>query len=218
MSATSHASPSRSPGRPTAVDRVEVGAIALQLWSEKGFSRVTWADIASACGISQRTILRHFASKEELAWVAVPRATEVLQESFDAAEADAVAPVVISTAVVRSLAVLHEHRSSGPLWLRLISEEPALRASALTAYQPWVDAIASYLSTRFPGMPAASCRGIAIAYQSTAFEALLNWAESDPASEPADVVSQALSWLNFTTPSTHTAHSYTGDSHDPIRA
>ncbi|KAB1641449.1 TetR/AcrR family transcriptional regulator [Gulosibacter chungangensis] len=208
MPAISHAlrNHARSPGRPTTVDRVEVGAIALQLWSEKGFNRVTWADIASASGISQRTILRHFSSKEELAWVAVPRATEVLKESFDAADSDAAVSAVISAAVVRSLAVLHEHRSSGPLWLRLISEEPALRASAAAAYQPWVDAITEYISTRFTGMPAASCRGIAIAYQSTAFEALLNWAETDPASEPADVVSQALSWLNFTTPSVQPAH------------
>lgn len=190
----------RSPGRPTTVDRVAVGAIALRLWDERGFERVTWGDIAAAAGISQRTILRHFTSKEELAWVAIPHATRVLEESFQTAAPAAPVPEVVSAAVEQSLTVLHEHLSSGPLWLRLISEVPALRASAATAYRPWVDAIAGYISERFPDMPAVACRGIATAYQTTAFEALLDWAETDPAAEPASAVARAVSWLNFTTP------------------
>ncbi len=191
----------RSPGRPTTVDRIAVGATALRLWDEHGFDQVTWADIATATGISQRTILRHFTAKEDLAWVAVADATKVLTDTFESARADAPVSEVVSRAVAHSIVAHQEHSGDGALWLRLVSEEAALRASAAAAYQPWVSTLSSYIATRFPAMPAAACRGIASAYQTTAFEALMTAAETDASpAEQADAVARALSWMNFTAP------------------
>lgn len=185
-------------GRPISVDRMTVAESALSLWQRHGFEKVTWREIASAAGISQRTILRHFSSKEDLAWVAVPYATERLQDSLDAASQQTPTGAALAEAVRESLQALTEHLESGPAWVQLISSEPALRASASIAYQPWIGAIAAFISERHPELPGATARGIAAAYQSTAFDALLEWVDADPAqSDPIPGVLNALRWLSF---------------------
>lgn len=45
--------------------RSTVAETAQRLFQEIGFDRVTTAEVAAACGISQRTLFRHFATKED---------------------------------------------------------------------------------------------------------------------------------------------------------
>lgn len=196
------------------VDRVAVAKSALALWQRDGFEKVTWREIAEAAGVSQRTILRHFSSKEELAWVGIPDATERLQDALDAASAHTPTGLAIAEAVRESLQALTEHLASGPTWVQLISNEPALRASAPVGYRPWIEAIAAFISKRHPGVPDSAARGIAVAYQSTAFEVLLEWVETDPArSDPVPGVADALQWLGFTfTPEPRALPERTGGS------
>lgn len=57
-------------GRPVAMSsenrRKEIFAAAEQLFGEKGFERVTMSEIATAVGMSKKTLYVHFADKREL--------------------------------------------------------------------------------------------------------------------------------------------------------
>jgi AcrR family transcriptional regulator len=46
--------------------RREIQQVATKLFSERGFDDVSIAEIAEASGVSQRTVYRHFATKEEV--------------------------------------------------------------------------------------------------------------------------------------------------------
>lgn len=44
----------------------EVGAVAMELFLDKGFERTTFDDIAAAAGISRRSLFRYFGTKEDI--------------------------------------------------------------------------------------------------------------------------------------------------------
>ena len=75
----------RRPGRPSVLDTRAVSAGALRLWADRGFATTSWNDLAEATGISTRTLLRHFSSRSEIAWIGVAPATERLQSALGAA-------------------------------------------------------------------------------------------------------------------------------------
>lgn len=46
--------------------RLQILDVAMQLFSEKGFSGTTTKEIAAAAGVSEATVFKHFSKKEEL--------------------------------------------------------------------------------------------------------------------------------------------------------
>ncbi|HJZ17361.1 MAG TPA: helix-turn-helix domain-containing protein, partial [Stellaceae bacterium] len=48
--------------------KTKVERAAVELFAANGFDGVSIADIATAAGVSQGALYRHYPSKEELAW------------------------------------------------------------------------------------------------------------------------------------------------------
>lgn len=184
--------PSPGRGRPRKIDLGAVSTAAVALWSKRGFEQVGWAEIAEAGGISTRTLLRHVGAKEDLAWTGVPAATRALRVSLAAAPMDMPTADALREAVTASSAQSSAEAADRVRWLRVISSEPALAASSVTAHQPWIATLEEFIAQRHPRLPAATVRGIAVAYQVTAFEALLAWAQGTMAGTAGSVVATAL--------------------------
>ncbi|MGW0002711.1 TetR/AcrR family transcriptional regulator [Nocardia grenadensis] len=196
---TNDTSPRRR-GRPSVLDTRDVAAGALRLWSDRGYTTTSWSDLAEATGISSRTLLRHFSSRAEIAYLGVGPATSRLREALDNASDHDDPSGVIRAAVVDS--VSHDPRINrvAPDWLRLISAEPELAATAPLAYRPWIDTLADYIAHRLPDAPPAICRALATAYQAAAFAALVEWADSGAHGDCADMVDEMLRWMDIHAP------------------
>lgn len=190
----------RRPGRPSVLNTRAVAGDALRLWSERGYASTGWSELSEATGISTRTLLRHFSSRAEVAWLGVAPATDRLREVLTHATDDEPVAVVVRTAIVESVSRDPRIHELAPDWLRLISSEPELAATAPQVYQPWIDTLAGYFALRLPGAPAAICRALATAYQAATFAALIEWANSGANDDCADAVDRMLRWLDVAVP------------------
>ncbi|MGK8507154.1 TetR/AcrR family transcriptional regulator [Nocardia asiatica] len=199
---TDQISASRGRGRPSVLDTSAVAESALRLWSERGYASTSWSDLARATGISTRTLLRHFSSRSEIAWLGVQPATARLQDALDNAPRSGEPSVVIRSAIVESVSHEPRVRRVAPDWLRLISSEPELAATAPLAYRPWIETLARYIASRLPDAPAAICRALATAYQAAAFAALIEWADAGADGDCADAVDEMLRWMDIHAPVT----------------
>lgn len=110
--------------------------------------------------------------------------------------------LVIRSAIVESVSHEPRVRRVAPDWLRLISSEPELAATAPLAYRPWIETLARYIASRLPDAPAAICRALATAYQAAAFAALIEWADAGAQGDCADAVEEMLRWMDIHAPVT----------------
>ncbi|MFD4432493.1 TetR/AcrR family transcriptional regulator [Nocardia sp. NPDC058497] len=192
----------RRPGRPSVLDARAVSVGALSLWTEHGFATTNWNDLAQATGVSTRTLLRHFSSRAEIAWLGVAPATDRLRAALTGVADDKPPAVVIRTAIVESVSRDPRIHELAPDWLRLISSEPELAAAAPRVYQPWIDTLSDYLARRYPGSPDPICRALATAYQSATLAALIEWAEDGADGDCTDSVDRMLRWMDVHLPAT----------------
>ncbi|MFJ6095705.1 TetR/AcrR family transcriptional regulator [Williamsia muralis] len=182
------------------IDSGAVAEAAFRLWSAKGFTNTSWAELAEATGVSARTLLRHFPTKADIAWVGVAQATVRLRDAL--AETSAASPLAdaIRAGVVSSVSHHPRVQRTNPAWLRLIADEPELIAMAPRAYRPWIEELAAFLGRRVPHAPPAVCRALASTYQAAAFAALTEWADSGARGDSADAVDTMLAWIDVRIP------------------
>jgi AcrR family transcriptional regulator len=190
----------RARGRPSVIDAEAVAGAALRLWSERGYQATGWRDIADRSGVSVRTLLRHFSSKAELAWIGVDASTAQLRRALDAIPETVPLPEAVRTAVVASIAHQAAIRRVGAQWLRLVAGEPELTAGAAAGFRPWIDVLTSYIARRAPHAGAATGHALAVAYQAATFAALLGWSNDGARGDPAAAVDETLRWLDINPP------------------
>lgn len=136
--------------------RVELEALALELFAERGFDATTVDDIAAAAGISRRTFFRYFASKNDVVWGEF----DALLGRMDAwlAGVDGGVPVLdaVAEAVVRfnslPTGAVPGHRRR----MELILHVPALQAHSTLRYAAWRDVVARFVSGRTGEAPGAA--------------------------------------------------------------
>ncbi|SDF33886.1 transcriptional regulator, TetR family [Lentzea fradiae] len=130
--------------------KAEIAAVAKRLFVERGFEATTIDDIAAVVGMSQRSVFRYFATKEE-----------IVLGGYDAVLADLLAELSARPAGEDDLASLRSvlaflvkisdppgHRDVIASALRLVFETPLLYAAYLEKLQKMQDAIVAVLFER----------------------------------------------------------------------
>ncbi|MFI6804380.1 helix-turn-helix domain-containing protein [Streptomyces luteogriseus] len=138
--------------RRRAETRMEIAEEAVRLFAAKGVAAVTAEDIASASGVSTRTLWRYFRSKEECVRPLLTTGLDLLTDRLGDSPADhrSLAEAILSlqqdddaTPRLRALRDL----------LRLSRDEPGLRAVWLEAHYDAEAAFAAVIAAR-TGRPA----------------------------------------------------------------
>ncbi|MFH8493876.1 helix-turn-helix domain-containing protein [Streptomyces coeruleorubidus] len=138
--------------RRRAETRMEIAEEAVRLFAAKGVAAVTAEDIASAAGVSTRTLWRYFRSKEEcvrpLLTTGLELLTDHLRDSGDPHDslAEAILGIRYDDDTAPRLRVLRD-------LLRLCRDEPGLRAVWLEAHYDAEAAFAAMIADR-TGRPA----------------------------------------------------------------
>jgi AcrR family transcriptional regulator len=100
-------------GRPLAMPvedrRKEIFSTAEQLFGERGYEKVTMAEIAAACGMSKKTLYVSFADKEALLKALVASSYIWPEHAFDQATADPVARLRLRLQVVAEHVLSERH-------------------------------------------------------------------------------------------------------------
>lgn len=184
-------------GRPRLVDPDAVVAAAIGLWSERGFERTSWSDIAAATGVSVRTLIRRFGSQAGILGPAIDAATTRLRAALDAAPADLDPSRAVRDAIVASVAgdAVVAHAAQ---WMRVVADEPALQAWLRTAYAPWIGALADALRVRVPGLDADTAVALASGYEAVANATLQAWARAGGEDSPAARLDAAIARIRVT--------------------
>jgi AcrR family transcriptional regulator len=105
--------------------QAELAAVALELFTERGFDEVTVDDIARAAGVSKRSFFRYFAAKEDAVFGGVQVMGDDIAEQLAARPADE-RPWDSLHAVLREWVARIDAESRATL--RLIERTPSLRA------------------------------------------------------------------------------------------
>jgi mycofactocin system transcriptional regulator len=120
---------------------------------ERGFEETTLDDIADAVGISRRTILRYFTSKNDIVWGAFDDHLEGLRLRLAEAPPDVPVMEVVRRAVIAfndyGEAELPELRRR----MSLITGVPALQGHSMVRYADWCAVIAEFVARRVGGEP-----------------------------------------------------------------
>jgi AcrR family transcriptional regulator len=127
--------------------RQEIAEQAMTLFAQRGFDRVTVADVAQAAGVSEKTVFNYFPTKEDLFFDEIPKREAALVATIRGRE-----PGESILAALRRLQVTECPRLCSPgfaVFARIIEESPALQAKELEVMSHFVqvltDAIAAEL-------------------------------------------------------------------------
>jgi AcrR family transcriptional regulator len=129
----------------------EVEGVALRLFAQRGFSRVTVEEIASEAQISVRTFYRYFPSKELVLHVRIERRSLAIAEALAARPANEAPMRAVTTVLTEVTAAEDAERVRQ--WVSVIASTPELVPGVLGGMQLKVQrVIAEFLAERL-GVP-----------------------------------------------------------------
>lgn len=180
--------------------RKEIAEVAKALFVERGFEATTTDDIATAVGMSQRSVFRYFATKEEIVLGKFDLVGEDMLDALRARPANEPAwtslhhvfDVLVSLAETPSLKEMVE-----PIH-RMIFETPALFAGYLQRLQHIQDAVVTELLERAErtGAPYAADDPTPRALTAAAFGCLVaaqhSWLATDAKGTFAEAIDRAM--------------------------
>ncbi len=135
--------------------REEIAGQAMRLFVQRGFDRVTVAEVAAAAGVSEKTVFNYFPTKEDLFFDEAPAREAALVDAIRAR-----APGESILAALRRLQTAECTRLSSPgfaTFARIIEESPALQLKELEVMARFVQALASAIESEL-GVDARDAR------------------------------------------------------------
>jgi mycofactocin system transcriptional regulator len=140
-------------GRPRSASPDAVSAVALDLFAERGFEETTLDDVAAAVGVSRRTLLRYYPSKNDLVWGAFSEHLDRLRAMLAAAPADEPLMDVLRRGVLAFNDYGPEEVPRLRTRMELITGVPALQAHSALRYAEWRAVVAEFVAARVgPGV------------------------------------------------------------------
>jgi TetR/AcrR family transcriptional regulator, regulator of mycofactocin system len=176
--------------RPGDGTRQRLQRTALELFSRQGFDAVRVADITEACGVSERTFFRHFATKEDVLLADHGARLSRLEQALAHRPADESAAASIVAAVTEVAAEYVSARADLVVQSRLLEETPSLRARSMELQTQWERVIAAAITDRVGddleaealGASAVACLRVAVRY----------WRAASRDEDLPDIVRRAL--------------------------
>jgi AcrR family transcriptional regulator len=123
--------------------RRQIADVAMRFFAERGFERVTVAEVAAAAGVSEKTVFNYFPTKEDLFYDEVPERARALAAAIrERPRGESV------VAALRRLQLSQCDRLCSPgfaTFARVIEESPALQAKELEIMSLFAQAAAETL-------------------------------------------------------------------------
>ncbi len=178
-------------GRPPSVEPAQLANVALRLFERRGFDAVTMKEVATAAGVSERTLFRLFPTKSDLVWDGLEGIRDVVVARAAALRGSGASPAELMLAIAEPFLRPMEHPAVARLSrrrLRLIAEVPALLD------HPTLREIEAVLASLFtPGLELPSL--VARSLVAMSFAALSWWAEQGTTVTALEAMSAAVRGL-----------------------
>jgi AcrR family transcriptional regulator len=175
--------------------KYKISEVALDLFLDHGFENVTVDAVASAVGVSRRTIFRHFPTKEEIPFPDHKQRLDLQRDYLASAEptADPLDVVVEACGVVMRDFLLHED-----LVLKrydLTRSHQQVRERELVENARYTAASRSYLRKHLRGGPACKPEVLASMFDAVHRSALGRWARSAGKTDPLADLADGCEWV-----------------------
>jgi TetR/AcrR family transcriptional regulator, regulator of mycofactocin system len=173
----------------TMASRQAIAAVALRLFTTRGYDNTTVADIAAAAGFSRATVFRYFRSKEDILFDRYNRQLDHicrqagLQRGSDLLRA--------RRALVDLAGRLESEGDAFRLELSIIVANNRLRTRALAMMHDWGAVLARELSNGSTGDGFAT-RVVAQSAMAALLEAICMWLAMDPGASLVTLTNEAL--------------------------
>ena len=164
----------------------------MRLFSERGYSDVTVADIAGLAGVTKRTFFNHFSDKREVLFAGAPALEEQVERYILESAPDQPAIDVAISALSRAGQSSAQYGEVARLRQDVIAAAPELHERSLIKMAALARVIAAGLVARDPYIPDATLVSeSAVTVFNAAYAA---WADS-PASSFPDLMEHVLAEL-----------------------
>lgn len=171
-----------------------------ELFASRGFDETTTNDIAEAADVSQRTLFRHFASKEAVLYADMDEAIFALRDALEERPVDEPVLSVVHHAIMSLAENFEEHRDRRLLQARLAASYPSVSAySRATVQFAWEREIIAAVAARMGVDPLVDPRPeiIAGATMSAVRVATRQWTLSRGTEDYMALISEALSSVSL---------------------
>ncbi|MGV9858582.1 mycofactocin system transcriptional regulator [Gordonia sp. NPDC003425] len=137
-----------APGRRPITTRAQISAVAIDLFTQRGFDETSVDDIADAVGIARRTLFRYHPSKNAIPWGDFDAHLDDMRALLTAIPAELPIADALTEALVSFNRVPADQTGSHRRRMSLLLGVPALQAHSMLMYAEWRQVVAEFCAAR----------------------------------------------------------------------